>query len=106
MRDPQVMAQIKATVAVLLERAPGRSVELRIPPYLAVQCIAGPRHTRGTPANVVEMSADVWLDLAHGRQTWSEAVGSGAVIASGERADLSPYLPLVATNRQTPSPID
>lgn len=80
---------------VLAERAPGRSVEVRVVPWGAIQCIEGPRHTRGTPPNVVSMSAPFWLFLAAGRITWAEAVASGAVHASGERADLSAHLPLL-----------
>ena len=79
----------------LAARAPGRSVEVRVPPYGAVQCVQGPRHTRGTPPNVVETDPLTWLPLAAGGVTWAEAVGSGRVVASGERADLSAYLPLV-----------
>jgi uncharacterized SCP-like protein len=76
-------------------RAPGRSLEVRVPPYGAVQCVEGPRHTRGTPPAVVEMTARTWLDVGAGRLTWAQAVSSGLVQASGERADLSPFLPLV-----------
>jgi hypothetical protein len=78
----------------LADRAPGRSVELRVPPYVAVQAVAGPRHTRGTPPNVVETDPVTWLRLAAGRLPWDEAVYTGRVKASGERADLSEYLPL------------
>lgn len=78
----------------LAAAAPGRSVEVRVPPYAAVQCIAGPRHTRGTPPNVVETDPRTWLDLATGRTSWNGAVAAGWVQASGERSDLSPYLPL------------
>src|ERR1700756_1677438 len=78
-----------------LERvAPGRSVEVRVPPVAAVQCVAGPRHTRGTPPNVVETDPGTWFRLATGRLGWAEAVGNGTVRASGSRADLSSYLPL------------
>lgn len=75
-------------------RSPGRSVEVRVPPFGAVQCIEGPRHTRGTPSNVVETDAQTWLELASGATAWSDAVASGAVRASGGRADLTAYLPL------------
>ncbi|MEV4219336.1 sterol carrier family protein [Nonomuraea sp. NPDC049725] len=78
----------------LVTAAPGRTVEVRVPPYAAVQAIEGPRHTRGTPPNVVEMDARTWIELAVGRMTWEEATGKGAVAASGSRADLSGYLPL------------
>lgn len=77
-------------VALLVARAPGASVEVRIPPFAAVQCIAGARHTRGTPPAVVEMDAPTWIALGRGRLAWSEA----RVRASGERSDLSPLLPL------------
>lgn len=79
----------------LLERqAPGRAVEVRIPPFAAIQCVAGPRHTRGTPPNVVETDAVTWISLATGRLAWTEAVADGRLRASGPRADLSGYLPL------------
>jgi hypothetical protein len=86
--------EVKRYLAALQERAPGRSVEVRVPPYAAVQVIGGGTHTRGTPRAVVETDADTWLSLATGELTWSEAVEAGRVRASGERADLSPYLPL------------
>ena len=78
----------------LAERAPGHAVELRVPPYVAVQAVAGPGHTRGTPPNVVETDPVTWLRLATGRTRWADAVGTGRLSASGERADLSRYLPL------------
>jgi len=80
---------------VELEReAPGRSVEVRVVPVAAVQVVAGPRHTRGTPPNVVETDPLTWVRLATGRLGWAEAVRTGAVRASGARADLSEHLPL------------
>jgi hypothetical protein len=87
-------ALTKHYLALLAQRAPGRSVEVRVPPYAAVQCIEGVRHTRGTPPAVVETDPETWLALATGRLTWSGAVGSGRVRASGERTDLSAHLPL------------
>ena len=78
----------------LAERAPGNSVEVRVPPYGATQCIEGPRHTRGTPPNTVEMNPDVWFALATGEITWSQALAETKVQASGTRADLSEVLPL------------
>lgn len=84
----------KHFLALLSERAPGRSVEVRVPPYAAVQVVPGVRHTRGTPPAVVETDAETWLAVATGRTSWGEAVDSGKVVASGERTDLSPYLPL------------
>jgi hypothetical protein len=85
---------VRHTLALLAARAPGRTVEVRVPPYGAVQCGPGPRHSRGTPPNVVETTAGAWLDLAVGRLSWEQAVRSGAVRASGLRADLSPWLPV------------
>lgn len=84
----------KHFLAVLEQQAPGRSVEVRVPPYAAVQVIPGVRHTRGTPPAVVEMTAQVWVALAAGERTWADAEAAGEVLASGERADLSAYLPL------------
>jgi len=78
-----------------LERvSPGRSVEIRVVPVAAVQVVAGPRHTRGTPPNVVETDPETWFKLATGRLGWDEAVRTGAVRASGARSDLSAFLPL------------
>ena len=74
----------------------GRAIEVRIPPYAAVQCGEGPTHTRGTPPNVIEMDADTWLALANGELKWNDAVDSGKVSATGARADLSEYLPIGA----------
>lgn len=87
-------ALTKHFLAVLQEIAPGASVEVRVLPYAAIQCIEGVRHTRGTPPAVIEMSAEVWLGLARGSRDWASAVASGDVRASGERADLSRFLPL------------
>lgn len=84
----------KHFLAVLEERAPGRSVEVRVPPYAAVQVLEGVRHTRGTPPAVVETDAATWIALAAGDLAWDEAVAAGRVVASGERTDLSTYLPL------------
>jgi hypothetical protein len=78
----------------LAEVAPGASVEVRVPPLGATQCIEGPRHTRGTPPNVVEMSPETWFDLATGRLTWAEAEAGGLISASGVRATLEEVLPL------------
>jgi hypothetical protein len=94
-----VGAAVKTTARWLAQQVPGRSVELRVPPHVAVQCVEGPRHTRGTPPNVVEADARTWLQLATGRLTWAEAVAAGRVAASGNRADLSAYLPLSPLRR-------
>ena len=85
----------KHFLAVLEERAPGHSVEVRVPPYAAVQVIPGVRHTRGTPPAVVETDAETWIALATGELAWADAVAERPGLrASGERADLTPYLPL------------
>ncbi len=84
----------KHYLALLETRAPGRSVEVRVPPYAAVQVVEGVRHTRGTPPAVVEMDAETWIALATGALDWPTAADSARVRASGERADLTPYLPL------------
>lgn len=86
---------VRALLAELSARAPGRSVEVRIPPFGAIQCVAGPRHTRGTPPNVVETDPTTWLLVATGRVGWNDAVHDGRIRASGVRTDLSEYLPLV-----------
>jgi hypothetical protein len=87
-------AAVKTTARWLAQQVPGRSVELRVPPHVAVQCVEGPRHTRGTPPNVVETDAATWLRLATGQLSWATAVAEGTVVASGNRADLSGVLPL------------
>lgn len=89
-------AAVRYTLSLLTATAPGRTVEVRVPPYAAVQCVAGPRHTRGTPPNTVETDAQTWLRLATGRQSWADAVAAGLMRVSGERADLSAYLPVWA----------
>ena len=95
-------ADLRAAVRYLLQSledlAPGRSVEVRVPPVAAVQCIPGPRHTRGTPPNVVETDPLTWFRLATGRVHWDEAMGAGSIAASGPRADLGQYLPLISKN--------
>ena len=87
-------AAVRTTARWLAQQVPGRSVELRVPPHVAVQLVPGPRHTRGTPPNVVETDAATWLRLATGQLTWDDAVAEGRVSASGNRADLSAHLPL------------
>src|SRR5215470_7926235 len=82
-------AAVTYLLGALADRAPGKAVEVRVPPYAAVQCIEGPRHTRGTPPNVVETDPVTWISLAAGRADWAEAVATGKVRASGPRSDLS-----------------
>jgi len=81
-------------LGLLAAKAPGRAVEVRIPPYAAIQCVPGPRHTRGTPPNVVETDAATWVRLATGRLAWAAGTADGLIRASGPRADLAEYLPL------------
>lgn len=92
---PTTALAVRYSLQCLAERAPGKSVEVRVPPFGAVQAVEGPGHTRGTPPNVIETDAATWLALATGAETWAEAVGRGAVRASGVRADVSPWLPVV-----------
>jgi uncharacterized protein (TIGR03083 family) len=87
---------VRSLAAILAAQHPGRSVEVRVPPFVAVQCVAGPRHTRGTPPNVVETDPVTFLRLATGRVNWANAVATGAVTASGNRADLSEQLPVMS----------
>ncbi|MEY9954053.1 sterol carrier family protein [Leifsonia sp. EB34] len=85
---------VRYLLQLLAERAPGNTVEVRVPPFGAVQCIPGPRHTRGTPPNVIEMDAATWLALASGNLAWADALASGSVHASGQRATLDGLVPL------------
>ncbi|MDO4253841.1 MAG: sterol carrier family protein [Kocuria sp.] len=85
---------VRFSLEELSERAPGNSVEVRVPPYGVAQCIEGPRHTRGTPPNVIETDANTWLSVATGQLEWDHAVDKGLVIASGTRAELGQLLPL------------
>jgi hypothetical protein len=89
---------VRYTLEELGARAPGRSVEVRVPPFGAVQCVAGPTHTRGTPPNVVEADAETWLMLATGAQAWAEALAEGRLRVSGTRAHLDGLLPLSDTD--------
>ncbi|MCU1587013.1 MAG: hypothetical protein JWN31_506 [Frankiales bacterium] len=86
---------VKELASILTDRYPGKSVEVRVPPYTAVQCLAGPRHTRGTPPNVVEADPIPWVLVCAGRASWHDLVRTGRIRASGERADLSELLPLI-----------
>ncbi|TDW70766.1 sterol carrier family protein [Kribbella pratensis] len=87
----------KELLKILVAKAPGHAVEVRVPPYGAVQCIEGPRHTRGTPGAVIELTPELWIDVALGRTTWADARLTGKLRASGERTDLTGLLPLVRT---------
>ena len=87
---------VKFCLQLLHEKAPGNSVEVRIPPYAAVQVIPGISHKRGTPPAVIEMTARIWINLAIGKIDWSTTKNNGFISASGERADLSAFLPLIS----------
>jgi hypothetical protein len=94
-QPPQAVerAAVKQVLADLSRRAPGHSVEVRVPPHAAVQVVAGVRHRRGTPPALVQLKARTLLQLATGARTWADAVESGDIRASGERSDLSEYFP-------------
>jgi uncharacterized protein (TIGR03083 family) len=96
LRRPALQLAVRGLAGVLAERAPGRSVEVRVPPFAAVQCVPGPRHTRGTPPAVVETDPTTFLRLSTGRLEWASAVAGGLVRSSGLRTDLSGFLPLLA----------
>lgn len=85
---------VRYLLQLLVEKAPGHAVEVRVPPFGAAQVVEGPRHTRGTPPNVVELDAETWIALATGARGWADAVAAGRVRASGVRADLADLLPL------------
>ncbi len=94
--DRQALAACTRLLAdALADRAPGGSVEVRVPPFAVVQCIGGPKHTRGTPPNVVETGPLTWIRLATGRTEWARALEDAEVSAGGERADLAELLPLM-----------
>jgi hypothetical protein len=86
---------VRYSLQLLAEEAPGGTVEVRVPPFGAVQCIEGPKHTRGTPPNVVETDVTTWLALATGSLSWADARAAGRVHASGQRADLGDVLPII-----------
>lgn len=91
----RVAEAVRLSLRTLEQIAPGHTVEVRVPPFAAVQCVAGPRHTRGTPPNVVEMDPRTWLRLAVGRLDFADAVADGRINASGQRADISAWLPIL-----------
>lgn len=91
-----VTTAVRFTLEEIADVAPGHTVEVRVPPWGAVQCVEGPRHTRGTPPNVVETDPTTWLELVTGAVAWADVVADGRVSASGERSDISNLLPLQA----------
>ncbi len=92
-RDATAMA-VRYLLQLLADAAPGNTLEVRVPPFGAVQCVEGPNHTRGTPPNVIEMDAETWVALATGTLGWAAAVSADRVSASGSRASLDGMLPL------------
>ena len=98
---PARRTAVRFTLEELADVAPGNSVEVRVPPDGAVQAVEGPRHTRGTPPNVVETDPQTWLELVTGMLTWDDAFSDGRIRASGERADLREWLPLQAARARS-----
>lgn len=94
---------VRYTLQLLADTAPGATVEVRVPPFGAVQCVEGPGHTRGTPPNVIETDAATWLALITGELDWQEGVSSGRVQASGQRASLDGVLPIAWERTQDPA---
>lgn len=90
----ELATAVRYLLQLLVEKAPGHTVEVRVPPFGAVQVLEGPRHTRGTPPNVVETDASTWIALATGAEAWADAATAGRILASGTRADISDLLPL------------
>ncbi len=101
-RDSTALAT-RYLLQLLAEKAPGHSVEVRVPPFGAVQVVGGPGHTRGTPPNVIEMDAATWIALATGTLEWAAAIAEARVVASGTRADLSEFLPISWENPALPA---
>lgn len=99
-----ILRAVRFTLEELAARAPGQAVEVRVPPAGAVQVLPGVVHRRGTPPAVVEMSPETWLRLALGQDSWAEVIAAGAVQASGERADLTEWLPLFPGGDASPLP--
>jgi uncharacterized protein (TIGR03083 family) len=96
LRPPALATAVRTLAEILAAQSPGRSVEVRVAPFIAVQAVPGPRHTRGTPPNVVETDPLTWLRVATGREPFAAAVATGAIRASGNRSDLTDYLPVLA----------
>ena len=95
MRDPETLSEVKKYLELLSKKAPGHSVEVRIPPYSAIQCVSGPVHRRGTPRAVIEMNAETFLKLSTGKLLWQDGINQGVIYALGERANLEDYFPLI-----------
>ena len=95
MRDPETLSEVIKYLELLSKKAPGHSVEVRIPPYSAIQCVSGPVHKRGTPRAVIEMNSETFLKLSTGKLLWQDGINQGVIYASGERANLEVYFPLI-----------
>lgn len=92
--DTDLRLLTKHLLALLVAKAPGGAVEVRVPPYAVAQCVGGTRHTRGTPPAVVETDPATWIAVASGDLDWHDAEREARLIASGERSDLSAWLPV------------
>jgi hypothetical protein len=101
-KDPQVAAQVKEILNIIKELSPGGLVELRIPPYAAIQCVAGGNHKRGTPPNTVEMSGQVLVKLINDPSSWHTLCAQGEIAASGINSDLSELFVIAATKYAQP----
>ena len=96
-QDLEIKIRVKQILKVIEEIAPGRSVELRIPPYAAIQCVEGGNHRRGTPPNVVEMDAQTLLKLSKSPQSWDQLCSEGSISASGTNSNLAEIFTRVST---------
>ena len=101
-KDPQVAAQVKEILNIIKELSPGGLVELRIPPYAAIQCVAGGNHKRGTPPNTVEMSGQVLIKLINDPSSWHTLCAQGEIAASGINSDLSQLFVIAASKYAQP----
>ncbi|MGI9171099.1 MAG: sterol carrier family protein [Candidatus Nanopelagicus sp.] len=101
-KDPQISIAVKEILEIIKKIAPGRLVELRIPPYAAIQCVAGGNHKRGTPPNTVEMSGQVLLKLINDPSSWHHLCSQGEIAASGINSDLSQLFVIAATKYAQP----
>ena len=96
-KDPQIAVQVKEILNIIKELSPGGLVELRIPPYAAIQCVAGGNHKRGTPPNTVEMSGQVLIKLINDPSSWHKLCDQGDIAASGINSDLSELFVIAAS---------
>ena len=101
-KDTIVAAQVKEILNIIKELSPGGLVELRIPSYAAIQCVAGGNHKRGTPPNTVEMSGQVLIKLINDPSSWHTLCAQGEIAASGINSDLSQLFVIAATKYAQP----